>query len=54
MLQELKKDYSMENALLARAKEKAMSKTTWIDEMIEEKNRRQRMPSKGVRSDPNG
>ena len=54
MLQELKKDYSMENALLARAKEKAMSKTTWVDEMIEEKNRRQRMPSKGVRSDPNG
>ena len=48
MLQELKKDYSMENALLAGAKEKAMSKTTWVDEIIEEKNRRQRMPSKGA------
>jgi len=40
VLQELKKDYSMETALLARAKEKALSKRSWVDEMIEEKNSR--------------
>lgn len=38
MLQELKKDYSVETALLARAKEKALSKKTWLDEMLAEGN----------------
>jgi len=53
VLQELKKDYSMETALLARAKEKALSKRTWVDEMIEEKNS-QSMSSKGASRDLTG
>lgn len=38
MLQELKKDYSIETVLLASAKEKALSKKTWLDDLMAEKD----------------
>lgn len=40
MLQELKKDHSVETVLLAKAKEKALSKKTWVDELMAEKDNR--------------
>ena len=49
----MKKDYSIETLLLARAKERALSKTTWLDEMMEEKNC-QSISSKAASRDPNG
>ena len=53
MLQELKKDYSVETALLARAKERALSNRTWLDEMMAEKNN-QSISNKGASRDLNG
>ena len=38
MLQELRKDFSAEATVLARAREQALSKTTWLDELIAEKS----------------
>ncbi|KAJ7379469.1 hypothetical protein OS493_015252 [Desmophyllum pertusum] len=40
VLQELKKDHSVETVLLAKAKEKALSKKTWVDELMAEKDNR--------------
>lgn len=38
MLQELRKDFSAEATVLARAREQALSKTTWLDELMAEQN----------------
>ena len=38
MLQKLRKDYSAETTVLAKAKEQALSKTTWVDELMAEKS----------------
>lgn len=38
MLQELRKDFSAEATVLARAREQALSKTTWLDELMAEKS----------------
>lgn len=38
MLQELRKDFSAEATVLARAREQALSKTTWLDELMTEKS----------------
>ena len=39
MLQELRKDDSNETVILAKAKEQALSKTTWLDELMAEKEK---------------
>ena len=39
VLQELRKDFSNETAILAKAKEQALSKATWLDELMAEKKK---------------
>lgn len=38
MLQELRKNFSAKATVLARAREQALSKTTWLDELMAEKS----------------
>jgi len=53
VLQELRKDFSAEATVLARAREQVLSKTTWLDELMAEKSNKSET-GKATRHDDDG